>query len=77
MEKNTLTTVDKLQIGDRFYKAGDRKKELWTKVEAQKKVTYFQTYVHWAKKDKEVHPQALKANSPVIFLRHALEDATG
>lgn len=75
MERNKLTTVDQLQIGDRFYKAGDQKKKVWTKVHNQAKVTNYQTYNHWGVPDGEKWPQALKGNSPVVFLRSATESA--
>jgi hypothetical protein len=75
MKRNELTTVDKLRIGDRFHKAGDQKKKVWTKVENETKVTNYQTYKHWGLPDGEKWPQALKGNSPVVFLRHATESA--
>lgn len=75
MNRGTLTIIEKLQVGDRFHRAGDQKKVVWTKVEHQTKVTNYQAYKHWAVKDGERYPQALKHNSPVVFLRHATESA--
>ena len=75
MKSKQLTTVDQLQIGDRFYKAGDQKKKVWTKVHHETKVRNYQTYKHWGLPDGEKWPQALKGNSPVVFLRSAMESA--
>lgn len=47
MNKNTLTTVDKLQIGDRFYFANDRNRVVWEKVQHEIKSTHYRTYHHF------------------------------
>ncbi|WP_346237745.1 hypothetical protein ABDK00_001545 [Niabella insulamsoli] len=70
MERNTITTVDKLQLGDRFYKANDKNKTVLTKVESEIKVTIYRTYRHFAKTDKEKFPQPINANTRVVFLRN-------
>ncbi len=73
MERNTQTTIKQLQVGDRFYKANDKKKTVYTVVEAEVKKTHFQTYKHQALKDGEQHPEYFKADTLVIFLRHKTE----
>lgn len=73
MERKTQTTVGELKIGDRFYRCQDKKKEVWQKVEHKVKQTGFQTYSHFAKRDADLHPQPLKKDTQVIFLRHGEE----
>lgn len=73
MERGTKTTINQLGIGDRFYKANDKKKEVWEVVQNERKVTKFQTYDYWIKKDTDNYPVAIKSNSAVIFLRSATE----
>jgi hypothetical protein len=75
MERNTKTTMYHLQIGDRFYKVNDKKKIVYTKVESETKRTHFQTYKHFALKDGERFPDAIKSTTEVIFLRHKEADA--
>lgn len=70
MERNTVTTMYHLKIGDRFYKCSDKKKTVWTKVEAETKQTHFQTYKHFGILDGEKYPVAFKSDTQVIFLRH-------
>ena len=65
MEKKTLTTLDKLNDGDRFYKAGDQKKQVWTKNQS------IDHQISYVTKDKERYPQKMKLNAPVVFLRNA------
>lgn len=69
MERNTLTTIDKLQVGDRFYKANDKKKEVWEVVEHETKQTHFQTYRFWATNGKLKYPEPVKKNTVLVFLR--------
>ncbi len=76
MERNTLTTIYHLKPGDRFYRHGDKNKDVWQKVEHETKTTGFQTYTHWAKKDGQKHPAPMKAATPVVFLRSVTENAT-
>ncbi len=70
MERNTATTVEKLLIGDRFYKCTDKKKEVYTMVEGETKKTYFRTYRFFALKDKALHPIAINKDTAIVFLRH-------
>lgn len=69
MERNTVTTVDKLNLGDRFYCLSDKKKQPYTVVESKYKITKYQTYKHRALKDGERHPVFLNATKQVVFLR--------
>lgn len=69
MQHLELTTISKLQIGDRFYKKTDRKKVKYTKVLHAAKETPYYTYTNWAKADGNVAVLAFKFDSPVIFLR--------
>lgn len=73
MERNTITTIDKLEIGDRFYKLNDKKKVCWTVVEAEKKTTYFRTYRFFAMKDGENFPTPTNKDTQLVFLRHKIE----
>lgn len=72
MERNIQTTIGDLQPGDRFYVLTDKKKLVWQKVESQTKITRFQTYSHFAKKDGIKYPQAFKKSTVVVFLRHTI-----
>jgi L-rhamnose mutarotase len=70
MERNTATTIYDLQPGDRFYKANDKKKDVWEKVEHTMKQTNYQTYSHFAKREEDKYALAFKSNTQVIFLRN-------
>lgn len=72
MERNTMTTVDKLRIGDRFYRASDKNKTMWTKVEAPVKKTFFQTYRHHARKDGDKYAIDVRSDLQVVFMRHTI-----
>lgn len=73
MERNTVTTIDKLQFGDRFYKANDNKKTVFEKVEHKTLQTNFQTYRFWAFNttlpSRLQCPEALKRETSIVFLR--------
>lgn len=82
MERNTLTTANLLQLGDRFYKQNDKHKKVLVVVDHKAKQTHWQTYKHWCipasiydrKHKQEVierYATPVKANTQVIFLRHA------
>ncbi|HVZ95420.1 MAG TPA: hypothetical protein VG847_00990 [Chitinophagaceae bacterium] len=82
MERNTLTTMSQLKIGDRFFKANDKHKNVFEKIDHLVLRTYFQTYTHWAISASVLdvfilnentiarHARAFKSDTPVIFLRH-------
>lgn len=70
MERNTLTTVKKLTIGDRFYKAGDKNKTLHTVVESTPLKTFFTTYKYFAIRDSDKLKVAFKPDTQVIFIRN-------
>lgn len=66
MERNAVTTIDKLQTGDRFYKTNDKNKTVFTKVDyGLNKEKYFAVKdgLHW--------PDPINKTTPVVFLRHA------
>lgn len=69
MERNTQTTIKNLKPGDRFYKVTDKKKEVWQKVVCEVKVTKYQTYSNFAKRDIDQSSQAFKSETEIIFLR--------
>lgn len=81
MDRNTVTTADKLELGDRFYFANDKNKVVWQKVEHEIKVTHFQTYKHWCilasvADNPKMHPTAkatyvkpMRKETKVVFLR--------
>ena len=75
MDRNTPTTVDQLQTGDRFFKAADKKREMWTMlpVLVKPKKTFYKTYKYQANKDGAPHPDYMNGNTKVIFIRHAEE----
>jgi hypothetical protein len=83
MERLTVTKINDLQIGDRFYKASDRKKVTMVKVDHTVKRTYYRTYrnfcIEAAVYDhhkgilKAVHERIIRplnADTAVVFLRH-------
>lgn len=73
MERNTQTTVRTLEIGDRFYKATDKKKTVLEMIKHDPKTTKHQTYNYWCKGDTDRHPQAIQGGTLVIFLRNKNE----
>lgn len=84
MERNSVTTISKLKLGDRFYKAGDKNKKVLEKFDHAVKQTRFQTYSHFAvpasvidtlKPGHEVlssYIMAMKSDTELIFLRHKI-----
>jgi hypothetical protein len=80
MKKHEITTVDKLQIGDRFYFLNDKNKVVWEKVEHEVKSTQYRTYSHFALlgtyadrvKDlvmRKNNSKGMQPNTQVVFLR--------
>jgi hypothetical protein len=74
MERLTSTTVDKLCIGDRFYKSKDKSKQVWTLVPSKKLVTKYRIYSYSALKDGTKHAEFVNAETQVIFLRHEITE---
>ncbi len=80
MERNELTTVQKLTLGDRFYKVSDKNKIVFQMVPHEVKKTHFQTYKYFCceasvidnknNKHKERNFKAINKETPVVFLRH-------
>jgi len=76
MERMTLTTIDQLKKGDRFFLKTDKQKEVWEKVDSPAIITPYQTYKNFAITDKMLWmkhpiPKAFKSETKVIFLRHS------
>lgn len=70
MKRNELTEAKNLLVGDRFYKANDKAKAVWEIVKHEEKKTAYQTYTVFAVRPGNKFPEALKANTSVVFLRH-------
>jgi hypothetical protein len=71
MERNTVTTIDVLQMGDRFYKAGNAKKEMYTVVKVKPLKNKYFILVYGALKDGEKYPVHIKKETKLVFVRHA------
>lgn len=80
MKKHELTTVAKLQIGDRFYFQADKNKVVWEMVEHESKQTFYRTYTHfcllgaYADRVQDCDLRAMNAkgiqeNTKVVYLR--------
>lgn len=70
MERFTQTEVKNLQPGDRFFKLNDKNKIVHEIIEEKAKVTHFQTYKVFAKRDNQMFASPMKSNTVVVFLRH-------
>lgn len=82
MERNCLTTVAALRIGDRFFKLSDKKRLVLELVQGETKRTHFQTYKHFCcpvsimdnnrmpAQLKERNFKAINKDTQVIFLRN-------
>lgn len=79
MKRNDLVTVVELKIGDRFYKATDKKKTVFEMVVGEKKQNHFRTYKYFCceadliernpiMKDRSY--KAINKDTQVVFLRH-------
>lgn len=74
MNRNDVAEIRDLKIGDRFYKAGDKDKTVYEKVEHDTKITKYQTYSHWGAIDgMDKFPCAFKSDTMVVFLRNKTE----
>lgn len=71
MERLQQTTIKELQVGDRFYRTGDKKKTVFTVVKCPIKKTHFRTYRYFALADGELHPHPINLSTQLTFLRHA------
>lgn len=69
MERNTITKINALKVGDRFYKLHDRKKTVWTKTDHAPKKTNYYTYTNFANTDDKMYPEPFKHDTQVVFLR--------
>lgn len=70
MERNTITKVNRLNYGDRFYKVKDKKKKVFELIPGERKTTAFRSYGFFGKADDELHPRPLDGKTDVVFLRH-------
>ena len=71
MERNTITTIDKLEFGDRFYKASDKTRKVYTKVPVRPLKNKYRTLQYGALKDGEKFPNHMTVEIQLVFLRHA------
>jgi hypothetical protein len=70
MQKGTVTKVNRLNIGDRFYKLKDKKKAVYEMVPGEIKRTAFKTYGYWCQADGDRYPKAINGKTEVVYLRH-------
>lgn len=68
MQRNQHTTITELQPGDRFYKAGDKNKEVWEFVSVIGKEGWVPIYL--AKRDIDTFPTKIRNYIDIIFLRN-------
>lgn len=84
MKKNERTTVDNLQVGDRFYFQNDKNKVVWELISHDEKTTKYRTYRHFCLlgtyADRVQDPVMRKNNSKgimpttqVVYLRSTKE----
>lgn len=84
MKKHELTTVDQLQIGDRFYFPTDKSKVVWEMVEHETTSTHFRTYKYFClvgsyadrvscPKQRNLNARGIMGNTKVIYLRSVKE----
>lgn len=69
MEAKTVTTINRLFIGDRFYKLSDAKKIVYERVKSDLKKTKYRTYGFWAKSDTSNEVKVFDGKTRVMFLR--------
>lgn len=70
MKRNELTIAGALAIGDTFYKASDKTKKVFERIEGETKQSAFAMYNVTAHKHGSKVPEAMKSNTAVVFLRH-------
>lgn len=63
MDRKTQTTIARLQVGDRFYKPSDEKKEVW-------QYEGFNQRRFQCKRDKDLFCTPFISDTKVVFLRH-------
>ncbi|MBC7399823.1 MAG: hypothetical protein H7289_07735 [Mucilaginibacter sp.] len=78
MERNQITTVIELKVGDRFYKLNDKSKTVYQMVSYKTKTTKYATYAYWCQKPDNIgsrYPNlhAIKPETQVVYLRSATE----
>lgn len=70
MKRFEVTTAGALQIGDTFYKAADKAKTVFERIDGEAKKTQYVTYGVTARKHGSKFPEPMKSNTKVVFLRH-------
>jgi hypothetical protein len=70
MEPKTIAQVCRLQIGDRFYRANDSTKKMFTKVEVKPKRGKYIILKDGGLKDGDKKPHYFMPDTPVVFMRH-------
>jgi hypothetical protein len=73
--RGTITTIDKLDFGDRFVFAKDKLQRKYTKVHHEARRTQWRTYVYWALEDGKKHPVSLSNTTLLKFLRRPEDEA--
>jgi hypothetical protein len=74
MEPKTVCKITQLQIGDRFYKVGDSKKVMYSKVEVKEKRNKYFVLKHAGLQDGFKNPHYFLDNTTVVFMRHKPAD---
>lgn len=70
MKQGELTTIDNLQVGDRFYFASDKKKEVWqVKRKEEKSNDWMTTGATVYKPEVKYSNHNVKKGRAVVFLR--------
>ncbi|MFD2961342.1 MULTISPECIES: hypothetical protein [Olivibacter] len=84
MQRNEVSTMEKLTLGDRFYFANDKKRLVWQKVEHAATQTKYRTYKHFAllasvvdnpcmkEEYKKNLVKAVNKDTSVVYLRRAI-----
>lgn len=70
MKKFTVISVNRLVIGDRFYKVNDKKKKVLELVQGEVLITKFRVYGFFYKTDNDNTPKPIVGSTKVVFLRH-------
>lgn len=72
MERGTLTTIHELKTGARFYKKGDKAKQVFEHTGKYDGIKAGQKWYYVdCQKNGEKYPVKLKSDTAVIFLRYA------
>jgi protease II len=75
-QARSITTIDKLEIGDRFVFAKDKKQRKFTKVAHEIERNKYTVRVYWALQDGQKYPVSLSSNTILKFLRRPEKTGT-